>query len=65
MCVCMPLVCSARGVHKRAWNPLELELKMVYEPLGACGELNLGLLQEQKVLPNTEPSFQPLKERSC
>lgn len=50
MCGYMPLVCSACGGQKRAWNPLELELKIVMVRVedGWYGELNQVLCKNKK-----------------
>lgn len=50
MCGYVPLVCSACGGQKRAWNPLELELKIVMVRVedGWYGELNQVLCKNKK-----------------
>lgn len=49
---------GAHGGLKRALNPLELELWMVYGPPCGCWESNLGLLQEQQIFLTSDPSLQ-------
>jgi len=46
--------------QKSASYPQKLELQIVVSPCGYW-ELSLGPLQEQQVLLNVKPSFQPLK----
>lgn len=51
ICVCT-CVCNVCGGQKKSSDPLELEL------IGSW-ELQSGSLEEQQVLPTTEPSLRP------
>jgi hypothetical protein len=63
VCVCiyiymdMCVSCTYTGTN-RTLDSLELEL---YMPLCGCWELNLGPVQEQPLLPFSEPSRAPDK----
>lgn len=48
------------GGHKRASNPLKLELRTIFGYLVDVGTLNPGTLQEQQMLVTAEPALQPL-----
>ncbi|ERE88245.1 hypothetical protein H671_1g3204 [Cricetulus griseus] len=55
LCLCTKCFDSALGGQKRASDPLDLELQTdSCELTCGCWELNLGLLEKQKVALTTE-----------
>lgn len=50
---------GALGGQKRSSDPLELELKMVVEPLCRCWESNLSPMEKQLVLLTTKAPSRP------
>ena len=61
MYICAQHVYNAHRYQKRVSDPLELELQLVVSHYVGAGKSNHGPLQEQSVLLNIEPSFQPLE----
>lgn len=68
VCGFVPVSTGAQRGQKKAWDLLELELRVVTLlscPKWVFWELNLGPLQEQLVLLGVEPSLQPLASSYC